>query len=231
MNSTLGDWGSIASIVALVGLVPVLYNAYLQLRDRYRLRRARIIRYAAKPTWHLIRPTFDHNMARVEDVIACQEVSAKLSGLGYKVTVGGDHQNPPRGSNLVLVCGPKGNKASARLLKEIELPFTLVEKEQGWEFLDRRTHQTYRSAIEDGHHTDLALFGRVLDHAGNTCYILWGIHAVGTMGAGRAFADDRFLDETYKKVKDRNFVGIIHVAVTSPDDVEVVSWLVDPVMI
>jgi hypothetical protein len=227
----LADWGAVAAFVALIGLIPVLYNAVLQLNDRRKSRHARIIRTARSNTWHLIRPNYDQKMTRVEDVMACQEVFAKLTGMGLRVTVGGDDQDHPKDSNLVLVCGPKGNAASARLQHEVELPFETINNEGAWVFRDKRTFQLYKSPLDSGHQADIAIFGRVSDQAGNSCYLLWGAHGSGTVGAARAFANDRFLEETWKLVKDRDFVGIIYFGFTSLDDIKVVRWLANPVQV
>ena len=226
---TFGDWGSIAAFVSLIGLVPVLSNAILQLNDRRKARRARVIRNARSKIWHLIRPDYGQKMARVEDVMACQEVFAKLTGMGFKVTVGGDDRPHPRDANLVLVCGPKGNKASAKFAHEVHLPFEVVENDGNWECRDNNTHQTYKSPLDGGHGGDIAILGKVLDQAGNSCYLLWGLHGAGTVGAARAFASDRFLEDTWKQVKNSEFIGIIYLGFSSLDDINVIRWLAGPV--
>jgi hypothetical protein len=225
---TLADWSSVASFVSLIGLVPLLYNASLQLNDRRRARRARMIRASGARSWHLIRPNYGDRMARVEDVMACQEVFAKLTNMGYKVTVGGDDERLGRGSNLVLVCGPKSNKVSARLVQEVNLPFEVVPDGSGWAFIDRRTHQIYRSPLDENHQGDVAIFGRVTNQAGATCYLLWGLHGEGTVIAARAFTNDRFLDEVWQRTEGRDFVGVLYAGFTSLDDIDLVRWLAEP---
>ena len=226
---TLADWGSVAAFVALIGLIPLLYNTGLQLNDRRKARHAQLIRKAQSKTWHLIRPNYNQKMARVEDVMACQEVFAKLTSMGFKVTVGGDdEQSHPKNSNLVLVCGPKGNKVSDVLYHEVQLPYEIVNDGSTWEFHDKKAHQVYKSPMDSGHQGDIAIFGKVVDQAGNSCYLLWGLHGAGTVGAARAFADDRFLEDTWKKVKDNDFIGIVYLGFTSLDDINVIKWLTGP---
>lgn len=228
---TLADWGTIASFVALLSLVPILYNATLQLNDRRKARHARIIRSARSKTWHLIRPDYEKKMNRVEDVMACQEVFAKLTAMGFRVTTGGDDQNHPRDSNLVLVCGPKSNRVSSRFYREVELPFEVIDNNGTWEYRDKKTHQVYTSPLDTEHQADIAIFGKVVDQAGNSCYLLWGLHGSGTVGAARAFANDRFLEETWKKVRDDDFIGIIYLGFTTLDDINVIRWLAGPVRV
>jgi hypothetical protein len=227
---TLADWGSIAAFLSLISLLPILYNAVLQLNDRRKARRARVIRSARSDTWHLIRPNYGQKMTRVEDVMACQEVFAKLTSMGFKVTVGGDNdQHHPRDANLVLVCGPKGNKASAKFAHEVSLPFEVIENNGAWECRDNNTHQVYKSPLDNGHEADIAIFGKAHDQAGNSCYLLWGLHGPGTVGAARAFANDRFLGDTWKEVKDSEFIGLIYLGFTSLDDISVMRWLAGPI--
>jgi hypothetical protein len=228
---TLAEWGSVASFLSLIGLIPVFYNAFLQLNDRRMARRTRVIRSARAKDWHLIRPNYDQRMARVEDVMACQEVFAKLNSMGMKVTVGGDDQTHPRDSNLVIICGPKSNKIAAQLLREVDLPFEVVDNVDGWGFRDKKAYQVYKSPMDSGHQADIALFGKVTDHAGNTCYLLWGIHGAGTVGAARGFVNDHFLENAWKRSKGSDFVGIIYIGFTSLDDIEVLRWLAEPVRV
>jgi hypothetical protein len=226
----LNDWASIASLLALIGIVPVLYNAALQLNDRRKAQHGKVIRAGNRRDWHIIRPVHDQRMVRVEDVMACHVVYSKLTSMGYRVTMGNDDSSHPANVNLVLVCGPRVNKVSAAIAEYAHLPIEYIA-EDGGAFYDSRTHQKYASGIDQKHPSDIAMFGRVRDRAGNNCYLLWGLHCSGTVGAARAFVDDEFLDRTYEITKGHAFVGVVHVGFTSLDDMGAVSWLASPALL
>ena len=226
MNLT--DTASVASLVSLVGLAPVAYNAGLQLRDRRRRQRSQILRDSQFPNWQIVRPSYQGNMARVEDVAASQIVAAKLTSLGLGSRIIDHREHLEASANVVLICGPRGNEKSLELSQRLTLPIAFDTTQTPAALVDSSQDQTYRSPSDGGKSADVALFGRVtlLDQR---FYILWGLHGVGTIGAAKVFADDQILGEAARQAHGRDFVGVLYVPFTSLDNVGTPRWLAPPV--
>ncbi len=206
MNLT--DTASVASLLSLIGLIPIAYNAGLQIRDRRRRQRSQLLRQSTFSTWQIVRPSYEGHMARVEDVIACQTITSRLAALKCTSSVVDHGRAILASANTVLVCGPKANALSKDIVDQIKLPIEIDTTKAPPQIVDRNRAQVYVSPMDNGEKADLAVFGRV--HVSDVpVYLLWGLHGTGTIAAAKAFASDELLSNALKKTGGRDFVGVL----------------------
>jgi hypothetical protein len=112
-------------------------------------------------------------------------------------------------TNLIVITNPRllpfvGNVLAA----DVNLGFRVDEK--GWVLIDHQTKSDYRSPADSGSPADYACLGRLLRPDGRGTFpYLAGIHAMGTLGAGKYLEDH--IEDLYREVKTRCFSVLLEV--------------------
>jgi len=227
-STSLGDAGSYASIISLVGLIPILWAAIILIRERRKAGKANWLRKLKYHTWHLIHPGYNARMARIEDVMSFHEITLKLLSLGQRVNVVNDCKEINELGNAVLICAPGANKKSKEVLDTVALPITIDTTLAPNVIYDKLTHQTYCSPQDEGKKGDIAILAKVTRGTGTPCFLIWGLHGAGTIGAAKAFCDNKHLDDIYRLTEGGDFVSVLHVAWDESETLMTMHWLVPP---
>lgn len=228
--STIADW---ASLISLIGLLPLAYAAWVQVIMRWRQRYANWLSKRPLKSWLIVRPEYAGNMARVEDVLACEHVTNSVRRLGLPVTVQGDKAPLPHETNVVLLCGPKGNAHSQVLNNSGRLPFVFVVDSAGVPTLkEKSAGQNYTSPLDTiKQESDLVLIGQVTEPDKSAKLFLWGLHGLGTLGAAEAFADPAFLHEVWTHCHGGDFCAVLKVSPREGNSPSDWQWFRQPQLI
>ena len=200
----------------------------MQLRDRQRAGKANWLRRLESKKWQIIRPCYNSSMARVEDVMACHEITQKLTKLGQIIRVTDDKSIIDNGSNIVIVCASKANIRSREISKSVKMSIYIDTSVFPNVIRDCDTGQAYTSPLDFGRKSDLAIFGRVEIPSANNCFFIWGLHGAGTLGAAKAFCSNNMLSDVWRQTSGKNFISIIQVKWDEIETMPEPAWLVPP---
>ena len=123
-------------------------------------------------------------------------------------------------TNLIVITNPRLLPFVGQVLAaDVNLGFRVDEK--GWYLINHQTKTEYRSPADSGSPGDYAYLGRLPrpDGRGNFLYLA-GIHAMGTLGAGKYLEDH--IEDLYREVKTRRFSVLLE-AKYDPDTRELTS--------
>lgn len=146
------------------------------------------------PVYHGERgKAFPRNMARAEDIAAGHIITETVRRIGINGALYDDSQSIPDSDDLLLICGPRGNRLSAVWSERIKLPFKLEllpeQPEQPAQIVNIESGVRYSNHVSQNHSgpkQDFALLVRGSDKAnGRKVFMLWGLKGAGTVGAAR----------------------------------------------
>jgi hypothetical protein len=134
----------------------------------------------------------------------------RIAGLARTLGLKAEYEVvPPPGdvqlnrTNLIVITNPRLLPFVGQVLAaDVNLGFRVDEK--GWYLINHQTKTEYRSPADSGAPADYAYLGRLPRPDGRGTFLyLAGIHAMGTLGAGKYLEDH--IEELYREVKTRRF--------------------------
>lgn len=160
---------------------------------------------------------FPKNLARIEDIAACQILVEDIRQFGAAGTLASDEETPDNESDLVLICSPRGNRLSRTVADQYRLPFTF-ESTPGHPSRIVKNGNLYQSGPEEsGTKNDYALIARITDTTfRRKIFCLWGIRGAGTLGAARFLSEGSNLKRVHMAVGSRDFAVVIKVSYEDP---------------
>ena len=156
-------------------------------------------------------PGAPKTMAHVEDVLAIAKISRLLDGFKQKYTLDDDNTVLRTNEDLILICSPKGNKQSAKFVKDIQLPFNYVEN--GPYFKDSMTGTEYAAVMDKKEgDADLGLIAKLkLTNPCRTVFLIWGLHGPGTFGAAEFSVNTKNMLSIDSKIRKNGGAFLLHV--------------------
>lgn len=146
-----------------------------------------------------------------EDALAADRMTELLVGLQFDVH---QYRIPPDGAwvpsgDVVAICGPASSPSvtGQAVLADPVLDFHMMDNGR-WVIEDRETGQVFKSPLDDdaGAAKDVAYLGRV-PFAGQTLFIVAGIHALGSVGAVDYLI--QHMAQIYEQVGDNRFSMVV----------------------
>ncbi len=166
--------------------------------------------------WVIIKPQYQGRMARIEDILAAEQFRDTFAKHGIAFTDLDDRKPIPVDHNIIFICGPEANQASAKIARQY--PLSIEYR------YDAATHLPYffdhvenkalysPSDQDKNEHLDLALVAKLTSRNSSSINVFcWGLHGPGTTGAARWLFEDEFLDQCRKEPPTRDFVALISV--------------------
>lgn len=146
------------------------------------------------------------HVVSTESFAAYEGLATLARGHGFKTEY---EVVPPPGmvelnrTNLIVVGSPRILPFVGQVLaSDTKLGF--ANDGNGWYLVDDHSGQTYRSPADNGESVDYAYVGRLPRPDGRGTFLyLAGIHAMGSLGAGKFLQDN--IEDLYREVKTRRF--------------------------
>ncbi len=188
-------WGFIFTCFSVPTSLFGIYELLKKGVIRWKRHKVKSIIWDNSSDWVIVTPQYDEKYRRVEDIIASEKLYEHCNKLGLHCCIQDDSQAIPPDKNLILICGPKANKATRKLYRHfhinIELttaPVTIKDDLSGCSYkaeYDPTTHDVTK---------DYAILSRYIDSDTGRIYVFcMGIHGIGTMGAACVLLDYKLI--------------------------------------
>ena len=222
--NTLEMVGIILGLVGAVGSGPVIASAVSKAADNRRKARLSYLWRLNDHGWAIVKPRYEGRKARIEDILAMQRLRDALTKNRVNQIDIDDDKPIPTDRNIILICGPDANMASAQIEPELRLSMEYgYDKELKKPFIiDHITGLKYCSpSDESGEQKDIALLAKLSFNAHPYIYLLcWGVHGPGTTGAAQMLLEPDFIETIRKGKPHDDFVAIVSVPYKSFDAIE-----------
>lgn len=206
------DWGFIFTCLSLPTSVYGIYELVKKCAIQIKNSNSRSIVWQNREEWIIVVPQYHEKYRRVEDIIASEVIYEHCNRLGLHCTIQDDSQPVSNANkNLILICGPKGNKVTKNLYKNFKIQFNF--NFDGATLIDTLSNTTYIPQFSKNAKSvekDYAILSRYIDpKTKRVCIFCAGLHGLGTLGSINALIDF----ELTKYIKHyENFESIVSVS-------------------
>lgn len=205
------DWGFVFTCLSLPTSIYGIYELIKKGILKSKNVNCKSVIWKNKTDWVIIVPQYTGNFRRVEDIIASEKIFAHCNSLGLHCIIQDDSLPIPADKNLILICGPKANKATKKLYKDFKINFK--ESNNTTVFLDSLSGCNYESQINGNTHNlekDFSILSRYIDpNTNRICIFCAGLHGLGTLGSADMLTS---LQLTKYAKKTESFESIISVS-------------------
>lgn len=222
------DWGFVFTCISLpasiYGIYELIKKGVLKLKNA----NSRSVIWKNKTDWVIIVPQYTGKYRRVEDIIASEKIYTHCNNLGLSCSIQDDSQPIPTDKNLILICGPKANKATQKLYKDFKINFrTNNNTITFFDILSGCNYDSQINKVTQNIEKDFAILSRYIDPDSKRIYIFCaGLHGLGTIGSANVLVGSQLV--RYVK-KTESFESII--SVSAMDDffsIGSVDWIIPP---
>lgn len=194
------NWGFIFTCLSLPTSIYGIFDLIKKGICKIKNLNSKSIVWKNKADWVIILPQYTGKYRRVEDIIASEKIYNHCSNLGLNCTIQDDSQPIPTDKNLILVCGPKANKATKALYKFFKIQFK--KDLDTYFFCDTLSECTYKSQTNQTTNSvekDYAILSRYIEPNTKRVFIFCaGLDGLGTLGSAIKLTDL----ETTKYIKE-----------------------------
>ena len=205
------DWGFIFTCLSIPTSIYGIYELIKKGVLKSQSSNSKSAIWKNKTDWVIIVPQYTGNYRRVEDIIASEKIYTHCTKLGLQCSIQDDSQPIPADKNLILVCGPKANKATQKLYNEFKIKFKTNNNVTI--FFDTLSESNYESQINkktQNIERDFAILSRHIDpNTKRICIFCAGLHGLGTLGSAEILTGSQLIK--YAK-KSESFESIISVS-------------------
>lgn len=213
-----GDWGSV------FGTLVIAITCFHFIRTKLTKKNYKDFWNPNKKKWKIIKPKYVGSMARVEDILASNEIKRafKSCEIPYEDTY--DDKVIKDENNLIYICGPIANKASKDFCEQHNLTYEILHDSNNTPYIiDKKTGNKIFSPLDlttINKNTDMCIVGRIYKKSTNTYNtFVFGLHGVGTYGGARYLASHDFIRNYSKKMKGHDFIFLVKVDFHEVDDI------------
>ncbi len=163
--------------------------------------------------------------------VLCLDSMLREHGISPRIQTD-SHEIPPD-CDVIFVSSPKGNRQSAKVLPQLNLPFEIRKAGESFYYHDRNTFVDYESPKDRGsEQADIALVARITAPSRDrTFFLVWGVHVLGTLAAARFAASLPGLRAVARMAKRADLAFLVEASslggleITRPQLVTSPRWL------